>query len=201
MKTRSLLRKSWMALGLITLLAFSLFPHMAATAAESPKLVRLTVINRSDMPMRIQLTGTAFYSLRVEANTTKVFTPQQGNYTYNIQVCGLYTSGSFDLSKNQRLLQPKCAGGDVVNMAQKSAIDLTKEVKLVKVNLLNETGGSVLAILSGPGNYVFSMTRGQEKSYTIGRGDYTVTYYACGVRYTMDFRATANQNLRFKCPK
>lgn len=201
MKTRSLLRQNWLMLGLIAILAFSLFPHMSVRATESPKLVRLTVINRSDMPMRIQLTGVAFYSLRVEANSTKIFTPQQGSYAYNIQVCGLYTSGSLDLSKNQRLLQPKCAGGDVVNMAQKSVVDLTKDIKLVKVNLLNEAGGSVLAILSGPGNYVFSLNRGQEKSYTIGRGDYTVTYYACGVRYTMDFRATANQNLRFKCPK
>ncbi len=173
-----------------------------ATSLQAGDLVRLTVENRTDQPLKIWLSGTAFYYLSIPANSTEVFTPLRGEYTYSVFVCGINVSETLDLSKNYRLIQPACGSGPALAENVPQTVDLGTVARLVKVTFENDTTGNLTLVLTGPATYVLFIPKGQEKDYTIRRGDYAVTLYAygCGSVTSTTFTARAHAEKTFVCP-
>lgn len=203
MKTKPVLRTILFLIVSLSLLLSAAAPYTGAqsTVAAAEDLVRFNVINRSEKTMRIRLEGAAFYSLGVDAETSKIFTPARGKYNYTITACGITTRGALDLSTNKVLIQPKCSGGPSTRAGEPNTIDLNKDIKLVKVTLKNEIGANLMTVFTGTATYVFTFGPGDKKVYTIGRGDYTISYYGCGQFNKVSFTARANSNLTFKCTK
>jgi hypothetical protein len=85
----------------VALLASALL--MAATPA---KLVRLEVINQTDAPVYIKLTGEltdAFYYLTIPAEETMTFTVLTDNYKRETWACDYKSSGRLVMTGNVRL--------------------------------------------------------------------------------------------------
>lgn len=174
----------------------------AASGLAAGDLIRLTVENRTDKELRIWLNGPAFYYLTVPAESTEVFTPRRGEYSYSISACGITVTETLDLSGNRRIIQPVCGSGPGLAETVPNTIDMGQVAKLVKVSFENETRGTLMLVLTGPATYVFTLSQGDEKDYTIRRGDYDITYYAygCGLVAKTTFVARANYDKTFKCP-
>ena len=106
-----------------------------------------------------------------------------------------------DLTKHTKLIMPVCGANTRQLPNSPHVIDITNTLKIVKVTLKNEAESNVLAILTGPSTYVFSLDKEASKDYTIAKGDYKVQYYACGKYGVREFSAFHNGILKLKCPK
>jgi hypothetical protein len=94
----------------ITLLLATLFIGVfpAFAAEEKPDLTYLTMINRTDGQVSIQLSGENYYYLTVAPGTTKTFHVEKGVYDHNTSSCGLNASGMLDVSSRVRLTFVTC---------------------------------------------------------------------------------------------
>ena len=176
----------------------------AKSTAAAGDLVRLTIDNRTEKTIWVRLSGPAFYYLTVPAKSADVFTPKRGEYTFTIFACGNYITGDLDLTTNQRLVQPICGGGPVTSAlgANTHVVDLGQIAKIVKVNFINDTTGTIMLVMTGPSTHVFTLSKDEEHEYTIERGEYDVTVYAygCGTVTQTTFLAKAGYEKTFKCP-
>ena len=64
----------------------------------------------------------------------------------------------------------------------------------------NMTSESASVILSGPGDFVFSLLPGESRSFTIPRGDYWTTQLHCGTTNAEVFEARSQRTLLLTCP-
>ena len=184
------------ALALVVLV--SALPGLASAASDH---VKFTVTNKSDKVFTLRLNGPELLYLVVEPGAKKTFTPLRGAYTFVMFSCGAYADGDLDLSTIKTMVVPECGSSGPENTTGKK-IDASDTIKLVKITIDNNaTSSNLLVILTGPGSYVFSLKTGQEQSYTVPRGEYTVTYYACSSVGTRSFTAKANKVLTLSCPK
>jgi hypothetical protein len=209
MKTRTFLRSLALFLALFSIFLTAAVPAPVSVASGKSNaaygdLARLTIDNRTDKTIWVKLTGDGFYYLTVPANTTDVFTPKRGDYSYTIFACGNYINGELDLNTNQRLVQPVCGGGPVTSAlgANSHVVDLGQIAKIVKVTFINDTTGTIMFVMTGPSTHVFALSKDEEKDYTIERGLYDVTLYAygCGTVTQTTFLAKAGYEKTFKCP-
>jgi len=113
----------------------------------------------------------------------------------------LKDTGTFDLTKNLKLINPVCGGNAKSSKTNTSAIDLSKALKLVRVYVVNETDQKTLVILTGPSTVVFWMDPGKTHTYTIARQEYDVRFLACGVWNTTTFTPYKNATLHLRCAK
>jgi hypothetical protein len=173
-----------------------------AAATQAGELVRLTIENRTDKPLKIWLSGPAFYYLTVPAESTEVFTPTRGEYDYSLSACGITVRDTIDLSKNGRIIQPVCGIGRGQAAPAPNTVNMGVVAKLVKITFTNDTTGTIMLILTGPATYVFTMAKGEKTDYSIRRGDYDVHLiaYGCGLVTDTTFIARANYKKTFKCP-
>jgi hypothetical protein len=199
MKKATNLYKFLLLLILAAFLFTAAFP--APVSAES-SLARLTFENRTDKPIKIWLQGDGYYYLNVPAEKIEIFTPQKGDYSYTIFACGTYIKGTLDLNGNQKIVQPPCGSGPVSGAADGRVIDLGQIGKIVKVTFTNETSGTLMLVLTGPGTYVLTLGKGDKTDYTIQRGDYTIKMYAygCGSVTDSTFTAFTKAKKTFECP-
>lgn len=183
------------ALLLITTTAFQAPPAQAEL-----RTVTLTIDNRATSAISLSLVGPAKYTLAVPGETIKSYTINQGKYTYTIKGCGMTAKSSLNLSRDTLLINPVCGGK--VNTIPKDAskIDLSTVIKVVPVTLSSELDQKTIVIMTGPSPYVFTMASDQEKAVTIGRGTYTVRYFACGVNVKRTFQAVKGATLYLRCP-
>ena len=96
---------------ILVLLAFvvilaAVVPVSASCAKR--KLVRLTMVNKSDQPAYIQLTGDEFYYLTVGSEATKTFTVNREVYDRITWTCDAQSSGTLDMSTNVKLILMPC---------------------------------------------------------------------------------------------
>ncbi len=182
-------------------LALVLLLSATRAAFAQSDLVRFTVNNKSDKVFTLRLTGPETLYLVIDPNSAEVFTPKRGEYTFTMFSCGAYADGELDLTSIKTMIVPACgSGGPAKDTDQK--IDASDTIKLVKITLENKvTNSAMVVVMTGPGTYVFSLKAGQKANYTIPRGDYTVTYYACSSSATRVFTAKANKTLSLSCPK
>lgn len=197
---------------LIPIILIALLSMVFATAADplpdtntsstSLDLVRLTIENRDKGKMYLMLSSSgAFYYLQVDGETSKTFTVERDMYSYTLYGCGIKTEGNFDLTTNTRLVNPICGGNAKTVTKHPSTYDLSEEVKLVRVHILNETGETSLVILTGPSTHVFTFKPDQTGTYTIARQPYNVQFYACGVWNETTFTPYKDAKLVLKCAK
>lgn len=176
------------------------FSALEAASGDEADMVHLTVVNRSDKPIYIWMEGTAFYYLTVPADSTRTFTPLRGDYSYRIRACGLSSKETLDLSKNKTLIMPSCSGGRLSGL-NSNQVDLNKQIKLVRVTIVNDTKTYGLLIMQGPGTYVFRFNPGEKKSFSIGRGEYDYTFYACSKVGKDSLYALSKSKFELSCPK
>ena len=172
-----------------------------ASTSEKSDLIALKVENDSTSYAYLWLDGPEFYYLVVKPDETKTFTVKRGEYDKEVSYCGAKDSSTIDLTKHTRLIMPVCGANTRQESSSPHIINITNTIKIVKVTLKNDTTTSVLAIFTGPSTYVFSLTKEEEKDYTIARGNYEVQYYACGKDRIRKFFAFHNRVLKFECPK
>lgn len=174
----------------------------SAAALQAGDLVRLTVENRTDKPIKLWLSGPAFYYLTVPAESTEVFTPKRGEYDYSLSACGITVRETIDLSKNGRIIQPICGIGRGLAAPAPNTVNMGVVAKLVKVTFTNDTNGTIMLILTGPATYVFTMAKDEKTDYSVRRGDYDVHLiaYSCPLVTDTTFIARANYKKTFKCP-
>ena len=184
---------------LVTGLALALVAP-AQTAYARSELVRLTVDNRTNGTLFLRLEGPAFYFLRVPSGESEVFTVQRGLYTETVTACGVATKSTLDMSTQQKLVLPVCGGSARETAKAPGITDLSTLVKVVKVSVINEASTQVLAILTGPETYVFLINKDVTKQYTVAKGDYKVSTYACSSVGTKDWMSYKNAKLVLKCP-
>jgi hypothetical protein len=115
----------------------------------------------------------------------------------------VYTTGTLDLTTQQKLIRPGCSDGGVEEGDIGNKIDLSDEVKIVKVYLNNEFTYNVYVTLYGPATYILPAGGDGNTTYTIARGDYTYWYFACGTYHTGMFSAKDGRTLKLHdmaCP-
>lgn len=185
---------------LVLVIIFMLAALVPATALAQTDRVRFTVQNKSDKVFTLWMTGPEYLYLVVEPKSTEVFTPLRGEYTFTMFSCGVYADSSINLSSQKKMIVPACGASGPEKKNDKT-VDASDTIKLVKVTMKNATSSSnMVIILTGPSTYVFSLKAGQSHNYTIARGVYDVTYYACSGVGTREFSARAHKILELKCP-
>ncbi len=172
-----------------------------ASTSEKSDLVALKVENDSTSYAYLWLDGPSFYYLVVKPGETKTFTVMRGEYFKDVSYCGARDSSIIDITKQTRLIMPVCGANTRQLSSSPHIVNITNTIKIVKVTVTNDSESRVLAILTGPSTYVFSLDKDVSKDYTIAKGDYEVQYYACGKYGVREFSAYHNGVLKLKCPK
>ena len=94
---------------LVAMLLVGVFSVQAAD--DQPDLTYLTMINRTDGPVSIQISADAYYYLTVGPGETKTFHVEKDMYDRNTYACGLSASGTLNMSSRVRLAFPDCMKG------------------------------------------------------------------------------------------
>lgn len=189
----------------ILILSFALAPMQSravfAATGEKTGPVGLTVENRSSGYVYLWLEGPSFYYLVVKPGETKVYTVMRGEYFQTVRACGDTASSIVDVSKQTRMIMPVCGANAKQAGTSPYVVDLSKVIKIVKVTVKNEADTRMLAILTGPSTYVFTLNKGESRDYTIAKGEYTVQYFACGWYGYKNFTAYHGSSLEISCPR
>ncbi|NUM45832.1 MAG: hypothetical protein HUU38_14100 [Anaerolineales bacterium] len=191
--------KKYRSIIFMSLVLIFLISATGVAFAKSER-VKFTVENNSNKVLTLRMTGPESLYLVVEAGETEVFTPLRGEYEITMFSCGAYADDELDLTTIKTLVVPACGSSGPPKSDKK--IDASDTIKLVKITIENDaTNSTMVVVMTGPGTYVFSFKAGQKASYTVPRGDYKVTYYACNSSATRNFTAKANKVLELSCPK
>jgi hypothetical protein len=172
-----------------------------APVGEKSDLVALKVENDSTSTAYLWLDGPKFYYFVIQPDETRTFTVQRGEYDKDVSYCGARDSSTIDLTKHTKLILPVCGANALNPPTSPHVVNITNELKIVKVTLTNELDSNVFAIFTGPSTYVFTFGRDVSKDYTIAKGDYKIQYFACGKYGIREFSAFHNRVMKFKCPK
>jgi hypothetical protein len=188
---------------LVFLTAAIPLPKSAGIALTNEKsdLVALKIQNDSTSMAYLWLDGPAFYYMVVKPGETKTYTVLRGEYFKDISYCGARDSSIVDITRHTKLIMPVCGANSRQSPSSPHIVDITNTIKIVKVTLTNDADSRVLAILTGPSTYVFSLDKEASKDYTIAKGDYEVEYFACGGYSVKEWSAYHKSILKFKCPK
>jgi hypothetical protein len=133
----------------------------------------------------------------VKPEESEVFTVMRGKYDQTLRACGDTVESKLDMTSTQTLVMPKCGSKSVTS----GVIDLGHLIKIVKIKVENESNSKMIVVLEGPATYVFSFDKDQKKDYTVAKGDYKVTYYACGRIGERNFSVYEGKELTLDCPR
>ena len=165
-------------------------------------LVDFTFVNQSSRITSLRLYGEdgSFYYFWLRPGESKHYTPVRQMYQMSFYSCGKYVNEPLDLTKIYTLVVPPCGTHAYGPNQPHKTLDGGKILKLVAVTLVNDTGGYMKIILTGPSTYVFTFGYGESKDYTIRKGEYTYTLYGCRGSFVDTFTARAHLVKEFKCP-
>lgn len=137
--------------------------------AAAPTTLNLLVNNKTGETVTLYLVGPENYTFTVQpGKSTQLVEP--GKYKYNYQACQGKKTGTFIISKNgKQLTLAACSKNQ--KGKQKS--------KEVRVNISNQTGGTVWLTLTGPASYNFTLKTGSTAIWVI-KGKYNYSAYGCG---------------------
>lgn len=158
-------------------------PSSDTSSAPGTGPIRLKVVNGSEQPFSVKLTGPQFYVLNVASGETREFVVDRGVYAFDMVLCSVAAQGAMDLTKKSTLQFKSCAAD-----------------KLVEVKLENQSEETVTVSLSGPANYQLALPAGESRFLTITRGEYAVTFLACGTLESNNFSAHSHRTLKVVCP-
>lgn len=184
-------------IGILLVFMFSSLVPVTATLA-APAQAKLVVINRSGTSLHIFLSGPATYRLSIGAGQTKTYAVNRGVYKMTASGCGMTATGKLDMSINRNLILPICGGRVPVN--DPHTIDLGKLLKIVLIEVINKSTGVATVVFKGPSVYMFTLQKNADKDFTIAKGDYKLTIYACGKTFKRNFRADKGKKFTITCP-
>lgn len=184
-------------IGILLVFMFSSLVPAAATLA-APAQAKLTVVNRSSTSLRIWLSGPATYRLSIAAGQTKTYAINRGVYKMTASGCGMTATGTLDMSINRTLVLPICGGRVSVN--DPHTIDLGKLLKIVKIEIINKSTGVATVVFKGPAVYMLTLAKNADKEYTVAKGSYKLTIYACGQTFKRNFTADKGKKFTITCP-
>ena len=133
------------------------------SVSEKTDLVALKVENDSTSNAYLWLDGPAFYYLVVKPGETKTFTVMRGEYFNEVSYCGARDSSIIDLTRHTKLVMPVCGANSRQSPSSPYVVNITNTIKIVKVTVKNDSESNVLAILTGPSTYVFSLNKVSSK--------------------------------------
>ena len=174
---------------------------VTASSASKSDSVRLVVENKSSGSLYIWLQGKAFYYFELQSGESELFSVARGEYTYKFKACGDTVTGTIDLTTQSKLVMPVCGGRATSQSRAAGTYDISSQIKIVKVGFENDSGSRLFIIMTGPTTYVFTFEKGEEKDYTIAKGDYEVQVWGCGRYGTRNFTAFKGKTLVLDCPK
>jgi hypothetical protein len=159
---------------IVLLLSFAWQPaaaQAAQPATGSNTALKLVINNQTGANVYLSLSGVNSYYFTLGAGKTSVEV-LQGKYQYRYLACGANQTGTLEVKKaNQKFVLKKCA-------ADKKAS--SKPANTVKVNMINQSGGVMTMILSGPTTYRLTVPNGKSQ-FLVVKGKYTYTVYGvCG---------------------
>jgi hypothetical protein len=189
--------RSLFNLGILLVLVFGAVAP-ATSAVAAPAQARLTVINHSNGTLKIWMSGPAIYRISVPTGKTKTYAVNRGEYNYTASACGVTATGTLDMSINRRLVMPVCGGRSAVRDVH--TVDLGKTLKVVLIEVQNKSTGVATAVFKGPMVYMFTLKKNADNDYTMAKGDYKVTVYACGTTYKRNFTADKGKKFVVVCP-
>jgi hypothetical protein len=185
----------------LLLTAASPGPRTTSSVAAAQDLIRLTVDNKSSGPVYIRLEGEAYYYLSVGSEKEAFYTIKPGEYTQTVTACGdTVEEEEVEITRNTRMVMPECGSRAKPNLPDQGKVDLSELIKIVEITVENKSDTNMLVILEGPATYVLSLEEDDENDYTVAKGDYDVTYFACGRMDTRNFSAFKNKVLTLDCP-
>jgi hypothetical protein len=189
---------------MVLLLGLSPSDVLAAPQGQTIDLVRFTVENRDEAGITLRLYATdgtlRAYYLRVDGGSTRILTPEAGIYNYTLTACGIQVRGTVDLTRNHNWVLPPCGFKGGPGTKAPNTSDVSEEIRLVRVDLVNTTSTRIQVRLYGPWDYVFTIEGKDTKVVTILKGEYDYTMFACqGGFYTGHFLARANKIQEFEC--
>ncbi len=196
LKTRLLITISLAAILLATV--FAAYP--VQTAQASTRTITLTIDNRSSSGISLRLSGPYQYYMEVASGKSQSFTINRGTYDYTIKGCGMTVKNSIELKSDTIMINPVCGARIRTVPADRSKIDLSDDIRVVPVTVESQLTYKTFVILTGPSTYVFTLKPDQELDVTIGKGDYDVRYFACGVNIKRQFQAYKDAKLKLYCP-
>jgi len=140
----------------------------ASVASQTTGTLQLVVNNKTGEKFNLVMKGPATYNWMLQAGK-QTFNVLPGKYKYTYKACGgTEKTGTIQVKKNKQTLtlavckqQKKTGGG------------------LKPINILNNTGGTVTLILTGPSSYRFSLKPGKSTLMVL-KGTYQFTAYGCG---------------------
>jgi len=183
-------------LGILLAFVFGAFAPATSTLA-APAQARLTVVNHSSKTLKLWLSGPAIYRISVPTGQTKTYAVNRGVYKYTANACGVTAAGTLDMTINKTLVMPVCGGRISVNDPHTE--DLGQVLKVVKVEVQNKSTGAATAVFKGPAVYMFTLAKGADKFYTMAKGSYKVTVYACGKTTKHNFTADKGKKFVIAC--
>ena len=95
-----------LVLMIVAILFMGIVPALAAE--DEPDLVRLTVINKTDGKVFLQLNGENAYFLTIPAGATSLFTVEREEFVRQTWACGAYGKGFLDMSSQVKLVFTPC---------------------------------------------------------------------------------------------
>ncbi|MCK5315741.1 MAG: hypothetical protein KAJ53_11485 [Anaerolineales bacterium] len=105
-----------LAMMLLAILFVGVVPALAAED-DAPDLARLTVINKTDGKVFLQLNGTNAHFLTIGAGSTAEFTVEKEEFVRQTWACGAYAKGLLDMSSQVKLVFTPC-GIDAPNAGE-----------------------------------------------------------------------------------
>jgi hypothetical protein len=168
----------WIVLLSIALMLSFAWQPLAAMAAQpaasNSTMLKLVINNQTGANVNLSLSGASSYYFTLGVGKTSVEV-LKGKYQYRFLACGADQTGTLEVKKaNQKFVLKKCPTAK--NAANK------KPAKTVKVNMVNETGGTMTLILNGATSYRLAIPSGKSK-IDLEKGKYTYTVYAvCGTK-------------------
>jgi hypothetical protein len=139
------------------------------TAGGSKKSPQLVIVNKNKTTVTVYVYGPTYHMVVAKPGKTKL-PVSEGKYQYSFRTdCGGYQSGSLQVKKSgAQLLIPACKT-DKAGKGEKTA----------NVTIVNDTGGTMTLILSGPANYTFYLQPGKTK-IDVTQGKYEYSAFGCG---------------------
>jgi len=95
-----------LALMILAILFVGVLPALAAE--HEPEMSRLTVVNKTDGKVFLQLNGTNAHFLTIGAGSTAEFTVEREEYVRQTWACGAYAKGLLDMSSQVKLVFTPC---------------------------------------------------------------------------------------------
>ena len=189
--------KTLFNLGILLALVFAAVAPATSTLAAPAQAV-LKVTNHSGTTLKLWLTGPVSYTISVPVGKTKTYDVNRGKYKFTASACGITATGALDMSINRNLVMPPCGGR--VTTSDVHTVDLGKYLKVVKVEVVNKSTGVATVVFRGPAVYMLTLKKNADKFYTMAKGDYKVTVYACGETTKHNFTADNKKKFVITCP-